>query len=212
MNHLLKFCFLIIFLVTGYEGHAQQKPIPYDSLRTVLEGIYEVDQGIRMKMGAVKPEDMNDFFREMQRVDSVNQVKVLAILQRYGWLPQSKIGEKAANGLFFVVQHAPAKVIKQYLPQMQKQVKLGEANKTYAAMMEDRLLMYTGKKQKYGTQATSMLTEDGTMAVWPIKDPVNINKRRKEAGFKDTVEENAKRMNAKYNPDEKLPAQPVKFN
>ena len=36
--------------------------------------------------------------------------------------------------------------------------------------------------------------------VWPIKDVKNVNKRRKQAGFENTVEENAKRLGAEYRP------------
>jgi hypothetical protein len=30
--------------------------------------------------------------------------------------------------------------------------------------------------------------------IWPIADPARVNKRRKDAGFPQTVEDNAKRM------------------
>lgn len=80
-----------------------------------------------------------------------------------------------------------------------------------AAMMEDRLLMYQGKKQVYGTQATSTVGKDGSMAIWPIEDPEKVNERRKAAGFTNTIEENAQRLNAAYNPKEELPANPHRF-
>ncbi|GAA4315640.1 hypothetical protein GCM10023183_36410 [Nibribacter koreensis] len=194
---------------------AQPKPakqIPYEALRVELEQILDADQGVRQKMSSVKEEDMNAFFKEMQQVDSVNQGKVLKILQQYGWLPQSKIGEKAAEGIFFVIQHAPLKVIETYFPQMKRLAQAGEANKTLAAMMEDRLLMFQGKKQIYGTQATSMQSPDGKNRIWPIENPEKVNERRKAAGFTNTVEENAQRLNAIYNPKEELPANPVRFH
>jgi hypothetical protein len=83
--------------------------------------------------------------------------------------------------------------------------KQGEASATDAAKMRDRLLMFQGKKQIYGTQAANWVRpEDGTV-IWPIEDAENVNKRRKEAGFKTTVEEYAKRLRAEYDPNEKLP-------
>jgi hypothetical protein len=40
--------------------------------------------------------------------------------------------------------------------------------------------------------------QDKECFVWPIKDPKNVNKRRKKIGFDDTVEENAKRLQTTY--------------
>ncbi len=189
-------------------GQTEQRTsasIPYDSLRTELEKIYDTDQAVREGFDNVKEEDQNAFFRKMQQVDSVNQIQVLTILQQYGWLPKSKIGEKAADGLFLVVQHAPASVIRKYLPALKRMAQQGEASTTDAAMMEDQMLMFDAKKQIYGTQATSMGREDGRMVIWPIEDSKHVNERRKAAGFPDTVEENAKRLNAIYHPEEALP-------
>ncbi|MBA9075669.1 DUF6624 domain-containing protein [Rufibacter quisquiliarum] len=205
MKKNLTSALLLLLCLCGIHLSGQAQAIPYDSLRVVLEKIHDTDQGIRLKGDTVKEENMNAFFAEMQAVDSVNQLQVQAILGRYGWLPKSKVGEKAANGLFYVVQHSPTRVIAQYLPELQKMAAKGEADKTLTAMMEDRLLMFQNKKQIYGSQATSMLRKDGSYAIWPIEDPKNVNKRRKAAGFTSTVEENAKRLKAAYDPAEKIP-------
>ncbi|WP_210463873.1 DUF6624 domain-containing protein [Rufibacter roseolus] len=201
---LLFFCVLMTAC-----GQSQQKapvPVPYDALRAELEKIHDTDQAVRQGFDQVKEEDRNAFFTKMQQVDSVNQIAVIKMLEKYGWLPQSKIGGKAADGLFLVVQHAPARVIRKYLPSLKKMAQKGEASPTDAAMMEDRLLMFEGEKQIYGTQATSMGREDGKMYIWPIEDSKHVNERRKAAGFRVTVEEYAKLMNAAYNPEEPLPA------
>ena len=65
--------------------------------------------------------------------------------------------------------------------------------------------MQNEKEQIYGTQASgfSALNKttgkaEWTWVIWPISDPANVNKRRKEAGFDQTVEENAKRLGVEY--------------
>ncbi|ALI98034.1 DUF6624 domain-containing protein [Rufibacter tibetensis] len=188
-------------------GQTEQKapvPVPYDVLSAELEKIHDVDQSVRQGFNDVKEEDRNAFFLKMRQVDSVNQLQVQKILQQYGWLPKSKIGKKASDGLFLVVQHAPSAVIEKYLPELQEMAQKGEASRTSAAMMEDRLLMFQGKKQMYGTQATSMNREDGSNGIWPIADSKNVNARRKAVGFRETVEEYAVLLNATYNPTEEL--------
>lgn len=177
--------------------------VPYDSLRAVLEEIYDADQGIRQELMAAWGGDVGDLFRQMAQIDSVNRVKINHILSDYGWLPQSKIGEKAASAIFFVVQHGGKEMIQENLPTLQKLAAENEAKTTHAAMMEDRLLTYEGKKQIYGTQATGDST--GASYVWPIKDPDRVNELRKAAGFELTVEENAERLDAIYNPKQELP-------
>ena len=67
-------------------------------------------------------------------------------------------------------------------------------------MMEDRLLMYQKKEQKYGTQGayTTLKTGKAETIIWPIKDPLHVNKRRKKVGFETTIEEYAKKLNITY--------------
>jgi hypothetical protein len=178
--------------------------VPYDSLRLVLEQLYDSDQGVRRKLASASGEEFGKVIEEMQKVDSVNRHQITMILKDYGWLPKSKIGEKASDAIFFAVQHAGLELMKTYLPQLKKRARKKEARKIHAAMMEDRVLMYEGKRQLYGTQATSLGPGNKTF-IWPILKPENVNKRRKKAGFDLTVEENAARMDAIYNPEEKLP-------
>lgn len=202
---------LFCALATTFSLFAQgTSNIPYDSLRIVLEEVYDQDQGIReelMKYMQQGDSIASSLIAQMNAIDSANQILVNQIISDYGWLPKSKIGTKAAGALFLVVQHADLKAMRGYLPLLKEATKTGEANTTSAALMEDRVLMYEGKKQIYGTQASSRPKEDGSTEyfVWPIESPAEVNERRAEAGFNMTVEENAERLNAVYNPDEELP-------
>jgi hypothetical protein len=72
--------------------------------------------------------------------------------------------------------------------------------------MLDRQLMRSGKEQLYGTQAlnynvtnpTTRQRESQPPFVWPIKDPANVNERRRKAGFPTTVEQSAAQMGILY--------------
>lgn len=183
--------------------HPTADSVPYDSLSAVLEEIYEADQRIRIELMDAMGGDVGDLFHRMAQIDSANQAKINCILSDYGWLPQSRVGEKAASAIFLVVQHGGKAMIEKNLPALKKLAGENEAKTTHAAMMEDRLLMYEGKKQIYGTQASSDST--GASYVWPVADPDRVNELRKAAGFELTVEENAARLNAIYNPKLELP-------
>ncbi|GAB3821430.1 DUF6624 domain-containing protein [Pontibacter rugosus] len=193
---------------------AQEEQPDYALLQKELEALYDADQHVRdVNWDSINadPTVQMAFIEKMRQVDSTNQSKILPILEKYGWLPKSKVGEKAASGIFYVVQHSGKKALEKYLPQMEELAKEGEASGTDAAMMRDRLLKFQGKKQLYGTQVVNYIREDGRAAVWPVEDVADVNKRRAEAGFELTVEENAEKLGATFDPDEELPKKHVSF-
>ena len=180
--------------------------VNYDSIRIELENIHDLDQGYREKVSQMKKFD-GELVKKMNDTDSLNHQRVVEILQNHGWIPKSKIGDKASEAIFLVLQHGDVETMEKYLEALKKLAAINEASNTNAALMEDRILMYRGKKQVYGTQATMRQKENGTSEyyIWAIENPQQVNQRRQEMGFKLTVEENADRLNAIYNPKEKLP-------
>lgn len=206
---------LIFFLLAGCQpsvestSHTaiQEEQPDYAVLTKELEEIYDIDQSIRsIDWDTISsPEASIAFSMKVMALDSVNQTKVIPILEKHGWLPKSKVGDKAAKAIFYVVQHSNLATIEKYLPQMEELAKRGEASATDAAMMRDRLLSFQGKKQIYGTQAVNFLRPEAGSVIWPIEDVENVNIRRKEVGFTTSIEEYAKQFGADYDPNEELP-------
>jgi len=141
----------------------------------------------------------------MQKADSLNMIRIEQIIDQYGYPGKSLAGEPTNEAAFFVIQHSQK--IDQYLPLIKKAADKKELSFKLYAMMLDRSLMYHGKEQVYGTQGKGIQiinTETGKkefkMIIWPIKHSNTVNKRRKKAGFDETVEENAKRLGIDYKP------------
>lgn len=139
----------------------------------------------------------------MNTTDSTNMLRIEEIIKQYGYPGKTMVGEKANEAVFYVVQHSSK--VDLYLPLIEKAAKEGELPFYLFAMMKDRSLMYNNKPQIWGSQAKGMnVTNSATgkaewkFFVWPIEDPANVNKRRKQAGFEQTVEDNAKRMGLEY--------------
>jgi len=65
--------------------------------------------------------------------------------------------------------------------------------------------MWSGKRQVYGTQASTRVRRTNELVIWPIEDAENVNSRRKEIGLMDTIEDYARDLGALYDPSEKLP-------
>lgn len=193
-----------------------------NELKKELEEILATDQGIREFIVGSPTEARKDTLVQilklpkdsietnpwgtMNKIDQQNLSKITAIVKKYGYPGKSMVGEPANTATFFVIQHAP-KEIKKYMPLIEKAAKEKELPFMYYAMMLDRELAVEGKEQIYGTQIFSKQLKDSSTGltrtftyVVPIKDAANVNRRRKDAGFKQTVEENAVRLGITYKP------------
>lgn len=207
---------VILSIVTCVEVMAQrsvdgntQEHINYDSLKTVLEKMLSEDQNIRRvlidSVGLDSPEAPK-YFQKMANIDFRNRHQIEIILDKYGWLEKSKVGDKASEAIFYIVQHTDLSTIKKYFPQFKKLAERDEASTRLCAMMEDRMLMWEGKKQIYGSQASNELRPDKSYAIWPIENPSEVNVRRQKAGFQNSIEESAAALKASFDPNEKLPS------
>ena len=129
--------------------------------------------------------------------DSLNLIRVEQIIKEYGYPGISLVGPETNEAAYYVIQHSTK--IDKYLSLIKKAADKKELRFTLYAQMLDRSLMYKGKEQIYGTQGKGLQVlnkETGAKefktVIWPIKDVMEVNKRRKKAGFKSTVEQYAK--------------------
>ncbi len=189
------------------------------ALRLELDTMLLTDQGIREFLDSeVKPArkdtlaSLLGYPRDildkkpwviMQKIDSVNILKAERIIAQYGYPGKTMVGEPQNTAIFYVIQHSGK--ISKYYKLIEKAGRSGELPFKYVAMMLDRKLLNEGKEQIYGTQVYSQLIKNPQTGqkeqfayVVPIKDPKHVNKRRKEAGFDLTVEENALRLGVTY--------------
>ncbi len=180
--------------------------VNYDSLRTVLEEIYEVDRAYRDQRARTS-EPNPELEEAIKKADAAHLVEVKKILEEYGWLSKNKVGIKAADALFLIVQRADLATMEKYFPELKSMAESGDATKRNAAILEDRILVRKKQKQLYGSQARARTSYNGEKEyfIWPVQDAADVNKRRAEMGFRLTIEENAHRLNAVYDPQEELP-------
>lgn len=175
-------------LVTARAVEAGRLQGPYQPLRARLDSIYREDQKYRQMVDSVgkkhgfESEQVRSLWAKMAAVDSVNTVKVKAILDRYGWLGVPEIGRQGNNTLFLVIQHADSATQVQYLPVMREAVKKGKAEANQLALLEDRVALKQGRKQIYGSQV-SHNPQTGQYTVLPLEDPDNVDKRRAAVGL-----------------------------
>lgn len=127
-------------------------------------------------------------------LDGENIKRVEEIIAKYGYPGKALVGTPENRAAWIVIQHSSPQMIQKYLPMLREAVKNGDLDRQSLALTEDRILMYQGKKQIYGSQFFEV---NGKPAFWPIKNPEKVNELRKEAGFVQTIEEYSKDLYGK---------------
>ena len=183
------------------------------ALVVVLDKIYFDDQSTRNQIRSMEEKygrgskEMDAFWQTILKKDSINLIKVSKILDERGWPSKKLIGKRGTSTLFLVIQHASQDAQEKYLPLIEKAVAEQNLPKRQYAMFYDRLVLRRGERQVYGTQL-AINKESKVPYVLPLKDPLNVDKRRAEMGL-NTMQENLDRWNLIWDVEtylKKLPA------
>jgi hypothetical protein len=185
--------FLFLFLVSLHTTYAYAQDYP--ALRKKLEDVNRLDQHYRIIIDSLVRKEKKEWndpaIQELiplaSKQDSLNMIAVLDIVDRYGWLGVNKVGAKANETIFLIVQHADSVIMQKYFPLLAKSYELGESPGKFYAMMLDRILTDKGQKQIFGTQI-QMRKENGEFVLFPIEDESNVDALRKKVGLKSLAE------------------------
>ncbi len=153
----------------------------------ILDTVFKEDQSYRMQIDGVvakygrDSKEVKDLWKTIEEKDAVNLKKVLAILDKYGWMGPDEVGPQGSQTIFLVIQHADLDIQQKYLPVMREAVRNRKAQPSALALLEDRVALRQGKRQIYGSQIG--MDKDGKAFVSPLEDPDNVDKRRAEVGL-----------------------------
>ena len=118
----------------------------------------------------------------MQAVDHRNTARMKEIVEKHGWPTRSMVADDGARCASLLVQHGDHAVVFQSkcLKLMQSYRKNEQVFIVDLAYLTDRVLVNESKPQVYGTQ---FHVADGKQQPRPIRDPQNVDKRRKAMGM-----------------------------
>lgn len=118
----------------------------------------------------------------VRAIDRANIKRIKQIIGEYGWPGFDLIGEEAAHGFWLLVQHADEdRRFQEYcLVLMNTALKAKQANPKDFAYLTDRVLVASGKPQKYGTQFHRI---QGKLVPRPISNRAALETRRKKVGL-----------------------------
>ena len=176
--------FILSIIVLSLQTSFGQK---YELLTQELDEIFYQNMKLRSlvmptinRYGYDSPQ-MDSLNTKILAYDSASLIRVITIVNTYGWLGISQIGEEANAALYITIQHADIEIMEHYFPLLKESAIKGESHLEDMATMEDRILISHSKKQKYGTQSQLI---DGSLTLMPIDDIKKVNKLRKSVGLK----------------------------
>jgi hypothetical protein len=122
----------------------------------------------------------------LQSEDRKNLRWLKDVVSRHGWPGKSLVGSKSAHRAWLLVQHADAdREFQQTCLTKMEALPTGDVEARDIAYLTDRILVGSGKKQKYGTQTNF---KDGKAVPAPIDDEDHVDERRKALGLEPLEE------------------------
>jgi hypothetical protein len=155
-----------------------------------------MNEALRAELVAMRAEDLrvreellksgelgNGYAPSMEAVHRKNAQRLREIIAGYGWPDTQLAGSEGALAAWFIAQHAIGEPdFQRYaLALIQEKVNHGEVPPAQEAYLSDRVAMYEGRPQRYGTQSLPWL--DGQYRRWKTEDPEHLNERRAAMGL-----------------------------
>jgi hypothetical protein len=124
--------------------------------------------------------------------NDVQKSKELLALKPVGrWFDGNELNPAQHQSAWLIVQHGSPEIQVKVLPELVIAAKNGLLKSSDVAMLADRVEVAAGRPQIYGTQLSCI----GEQAIFPdLIDPVNVDKRREEAGLSGTFIEYKARL------------------
>lgn len=154
-----------------------------ERLRQDLVAMAENDRSVRNKLLADGSLASQGYHPRMEAVHKRNASRLARIIEQHGWPGESLVGEDGARAAWLIAQHAIGNPLfmRRSLSMLKRAAAEREVPQWQVAMMEDRIRMYEGRPQVYGTQFQP--DDNGKLVPYVIEDPSNVNDRRHAVGL-----------------------------
>jgi hypothetical protein len=211
----MRFIFILFLLITiscTNKNNSKETTTSIDRTENfiaVLDTIWEREQTpIRFRDSLItiygaESKEAEVYQKEYRKNHSLNIKKIKRILDKYDWPELAQIGEQGNRTICNVLQHADQETREHYIPLMKQAVLDKKLEASYLVRAEDRIATDKGELQIYGGQM-KYYPETKSFNVWPVYDPVNIDKRRAEIGLIPIAEHLKNRFDFDWNLEEQI--------
>jgi len=135
----------------------------------------------------------NGYHPQMEALHLQNTDRLDTIIDTLGYPTNEQVGEEACQAAWLIIQHSISKpaFMKRCEQLLTAAVAKGEGNAVHLAYLSDRIAIYEGKPQRYGTGFD--WDEHGALSPNTYDDLALVNKRRHILGL-NTLEAQTERM------------------
>ena len=141
------------------------------------------DRRVRQEL-AESGELGGSYVPRMEAVHIRNAGRLRELIAAHGWPDEAMADKDGAEAAWIIVQHAIGEpdFQREMLPLLQACANAKSVPLWHAAYLEDRISMYEGRPQRYGTQWIDDPL-DGRIRPWKIAEPDRVNQLRSEVGL-----------------------------
>src|SRR5262245_60908762 len=153
-----------------------------ESLREELKAMAAEDRLLRQEL--LDNGELGDGYApRMETLHRKNTSRLKEIIAEHGWPDRELVGDEGTLAAWFIAQHSigDPEFQRQALKLIQEKVSQGRVPAAQEAYLFDRIAMYEGRPQRYGTQ--SLPYPDGRYRRWQTEDPEALNGRRNSMGM-----------------------------
>jgi hypothetical protein len=152
-----------------------------DSLKQWVPIFDSVGKADRKFRSLSDPSLLTQHRAEQKILDSLNQIQVMAFLDKYGYPTYQQVGMKGMHAIKMVIQHSSLKIQKRYYHIIVEAFKKGKVSGETLALLEDRINVLSKRYQYYGTQLTT--TTKGKYILFPVYNIDSVDVYRKRIGI-----------------------------
>jgi hypothetical protein len=120
---------------------------------------------------------------EMEAVHLENAALLERVFDAVGWPGRQALGDDGAAAAFLILQHAISRpdLQRRGLDLMLEAIPRGDANAIDAAYLSDRIAVFEGREQTFGTQFD--WDAAGQLSPAPVRDVASVDERRADLGL-----------------------------
>ena len=157
-------------------------PVVFGSEKPTAEEIKKIqDELIKRNKTDQEVRTKKELSSKMHEVDQDNTKYLKEVTAKYGWIDAERFGVSSELTAFLIVQHSgDIPLMLTAITYIEKDVKAKKIDGQDYALLYDRLNLFIGKKQKYGTQIGQ--GKNGPI-VFPLEDKSKVEQFRKELGI-----------------------------
>jgi hypothetical protein len=151
------------------------------ALRKELVEMEQHDQVVRGELAA-NGTLFEGYHPRMQAVHKEHAKRLRHIIGQFGWPTETMVGPEGAKAAWLIAQHAIGEpdFMRQCRKLLEDASNHGEVPRWQFAFIDDRIRVFEGRPQKFGTQ---LCEKDGVLQAYPLEDEVDIERLRHEAGL-----------------------------